>query len=443
MKFTELGLDEKVIEAIGYMGYDEATPIQELAIPIITQGKDLIACAQTGTGKTAAFLLPILHNMYRNGPGKGTQTLVVCPTRELAVQIEQAVQGFAYFLGINSIAIYGGGSGSDWETQKKALSKGADIIVATPGKLISLLNMGYTEFKKLKYFILDESDRMMDMGFIDDIKKIASHLPKERQTLMFSATMPSKIRKLSAELLKEPEHINIAISKPAAGVLQAVYLVHDNQKVNLLCKLIRDKPSYESIIVFTSRKKYVNEIVQALKRNKLNAAGISSDYDQDVRMQVLKDFKSRTTRILVATDVMSRGIDIKEINLVVNFDCPKSAEDYVHRVGRTARASNTGVALTFINQDDMYSFKQIEDTIESEVPKVPLPEEVGKGPAWDPTYKKQSGRGGRGGGGRRHGGHKGGKGRSGGGKRYSKGGPKSGGGGGQKRTNSKGPAPKS
>lgn len=437
MKFTELGLDEKVIEAIGYMGYDEATPIQELAIPIITRGKDLIACAQTGTGKTAAFLLPILHNMYRNGAGNGTQTLVVCPTRELAVQIEQAVQGFAYFLGINSIAIYGGGTGKDWETQKKALSKGADIIVATPGKLISLLNMGYTEFKKLKYFILDESDRMMDMGFIDDIKKIASHLPKERQTLMFSATMPSKIRKLSAELLKTPEHINIAISKPAAGVLQAVYLVHDNQKVNLLCKLIRDKPSYESIIVFTSRKKFVNEVVQALKRNKLNAAGISSDYDQSVRMQVLKDFKSRNTRILVATDVMSRGIDIKEINLVVNFDCPKSAEDYVHRVGRTARASTTGVALTFINQDDMHSFKQIEEIIETEVPKVPLPEEIGKGPAWDPTYRKKQGRGGRGG--SRN--HKGGgrnRGKGGGNRRYSKGG-----GHGRGRSDNHGGAPKS
>jgi len=418
MKFENLGLGEKVLEAIGYMGFDEATPIQEQAIPIIIDGKDLIACAQTGTGKTAAFLLPTLHNMYLNGPGKGTQTLIVCPTRELAVQIEQQVQGFAYFLGINSIAIYGGGSGADWETQKKALEKGADIIVATPGKLISLLNMGYSQFKKLKYFILDESDRMMDMGFIDDIKKIASHLPKERQTLMFSATMPNKIRKLSAELLNEPEHISIAISKPAAGVLQAVYLVNDRQKVQLLCKLIKDKPSYESIIVFSSRKKFVNEIVQALKRNNLPADGISSDYDQDVRLEVLKRFKSKKTRILVATDVMSRGIDIKEINLVVNFDVPKSAEDYVHRVGRTARASSTGVALTFINEDDMHAFHQIEQLIEREIPKVPLPPELGTSPEWNPKFRPNKGRGGN-----RGGRGKGGK-RGGGGKGYKKSGPR-------------------
>jgi len=264
--------------------------------------------------------------------------------------------------------------------------------------------MGYTKFKDLNYFILDESDRMMDMGFIDDIKKIASHLPKERQTLMFSATMPSKIRKLSQELLKDPEHINIAISKPAEGVLQAVYLVYDAVKVDLLCKLIRDKPNYDSIIIFSSRKKYISQIIQGLKRNKIEAEGISSDYDQDVRLQVLKRFKSRKTRILVATDVMSRGIDIKEINLVINFDCPKSAEDYVHRVGRTARASNTGVALTFINEDDMYNFSKIEETIEREIPKVPCPPEIGRSPEWNPKFKSSGGRGGgrRGGGGGRH-----------------------------------------
>lgn len=397
MKFSETGLDEKVIEAISYMGYEEATPIQEQAIPMILEGKDLIACAQTGTGKTAAFLLPTLHNMFLNGPGKGIQALVVCPTRELAVQIEQQIQGFAYFLGISSIAIYGGGSGDDWEQQKKAMTQGADIIVATPGKLISHLNMGYAKMDTLKYFILDESDRMMDMGFRDDIEKIASFLPTKRQTLMFSATMPPKIRDLSAKLLNDPSQISIAISKPAAGVLQAAYLVHDKQKIGLVCDLIADKPNYESIIIFSSRKKYVNEIVQALKRKKLNAEGISSDYDQDKRLEVLKRFKSRQTRILVATDVMSRGIDIKEINLVINFDIPKSAEDYVHRVGRTARASSTGVALTFINEDDMYNFHQIEQLIEREIPKVPLPPGLGEGPAWNPKYRSDRRRGGGGG----------------------------------------------
>lgn len=424
MKFAELGLAEKVIEAISYMGFDEATPIQEMAIPKIIAGKDLIACAQTGTGKTAAFVLPMLHNLHISGGGKGTQTLIVCPTRELAVQIDQQIQGFAYFLGLSSIAIYGGGSGSDWETQKKAMSQGADIIVATPGKLISLLNMGFAKFDGLKYFILDESDRMMDMGFRDDIEKIASFLPKERQTLMFSATMPPKIRELSAKLLKDPDTISIAISKPAAGVLQAVYLVHDPQKINLVCKLIKDKPKYKSIIIFSSRKKYVNEIVSALKRNKLEAEGISSDYDQDVRLEVLKRFKSKKTRILVATDVMSRGIDIKEINLVINFDVPKSAEDYVHRVGRTARASQTGVALTLINENDMHAFKQIEELIEREVPKVPLPPEIGVGPEWNPVYRKPH----RGGGGGRHKGG-GGRGRSGG---------RNSGGGGRRKGGSKG-----
>jgi len=382
MKFKELGLDDQILEAIGYMGFEDATPIQEKAIPVIIEGRDLIACAQTGTGKTAAFILPTLHQIVKSNDGSGTKALVVCPTRELALQIEKQIQGFAYFLGIHSIAIYGGGSGSDFEQQKKALKSGADIIVATPGKLLSHLNLGYVKFDTVKHFILDESDRMMDMGFREDIDKIASFLPKEKQTLMFSATMPSRIREMSKQLLKNPEQISFAISKPAEGVLQAVYLAHDSQKIQLLTKLIADKPNYESILIFTSTKKNVGNIVTGLRRNNLTAQGISSDYDQSEREAVLASFKQKKTRIIVATDVLSRGIDIKDINLVINFDVPRNAEDYVHRVGRTARAKTTGVAITLINEKDMYNFHQIEQLIEREIMKLPPPEELGQGPQW-------------------------------------------------------------
>ncbi|MEM9545936.1 MAG: DEAD/DEAH box helicase [Bacteroidota bacterium] len=392
MKFTELGLDDQILEAISYMGFEEATPIQEKAIPVIIEGRDLIACAQTGTGKTAAFILPTLHRIFRSNDGPGTKALIVCPTRELALQIEKQIQGFAYFLGIHSIAIYGGGSGSDFEQQKKALKSGADIIVATPGKLLSHLNLGYVKFDTVKHFILDESDRMMDMGFREDIDKIESFLPDDKQTLMFSATMPPKIREMSKKLLNDPEQISFEISKPAEGVLQAVYLVHDEQKIPLLTKLIADKPNYESIIIFTSTKKNVSNIVSGLRKNGFAAEGISSDYDQEQREAVLASFKQRKTRIIVATDVLSRGIDIKDINLVINFDVPKNAEDYVHRVGRTARAKTTGVAITLINEKDMYNFHQIEQLIEREIMKLPPPEDLGAGPEWRVGRKKRGGK---------------------------------------------------
>ncbi len=404
MKFTELGLADEIIESIGYMGFEEATPIQELAIPIILNGDDIIACAQTGTGKTAAFILPTLHRLFTGENKKATRALVICPTRELAIQIDKQIQGFTYFLGLHSIAIYGGGSGSDWVQEKEALSHGADIIVSTPGKLISHLNMGYVDFSQVDYFIMDEADRMLDMGFKEDIDKIASFLPASRQTLMFSATMPSKIRELAKKTLKDPKQINIALSKPAEGVLQAVYLAHEEQKLGLITKLIRDKPNYKRIIVFTSRKKKVYDIVKELKRAKFNVEGVSSDYDQKDREAVIANFKSLRTRIVVATDVLSRGIDIKDINLVINYDTPSNAEDYVHRVGRTARADTTGVAITFVNEDDMYDFSEIEQLIEMEIMKLqPFPE-LGPGPEWNPKRRKRSYGGGRGGGRRKGGG---------------------------------------
>lgn len=389
MKFTELKLHDQLIEGLGYMGFEDATPIQEAAMPKILAGNDLIGCAQTGTGKTAAFILPVLHKLASK-VAKGLNTLVICPTRELAIQIEQEIQGFSYFTGASSLAIYGGGDGTNWEAQKSALTEGCNIVVATPGKLMSHINMGYVDFSNIEHLILDEADRMLDMGFVDDILKIIKKMPKERQSLFFSATMPSKIREFASKILKaEYEEISMAISKPAAGVLQAAYLAYDAQKAQLLTQLIDKNPEYESIIVFTSTKRKVADIMNAFRGKKYEVAAISSDYEQKQREAVLLGFRSKRVRVLVATDVVSRGIDIKDINLVVNFDVPNDAPDYVHRVGRTARANTTGVALTFVNEDDMYKMHKIEELIGSEVPKSPLPEGFGPGPKWDPSYRKK------------------------------------------------------
>ncbi len=378
--FNGFGFDPTILDAIYYMGYKHPTPVQTQAIPMILDGKDVLGCAQTGTGKTAAFILPVLDIMMRE-KGNHTKTLILVPTRELAVQIDQQIQGFAYFTPVSSIPIYGGGKGDNWGQQKTALSKGADIIVATPGKLISHLNMGYVKFDKIQHLILDEADRMLDIGFFDDIMKIIGHLPKQRQTLMFSATMAPKIKQLASKILKDPEMISLAIAKPAEGVLQAAYLVHDHQKVRLLDSLIRNKDNYKSILIFASTKRKVTEIVRTLKQKGYEVEGISSDFDQQAREEVLRKFKAKRIRIIVATDVLSRGIDIKDINLVINYDVPGDAADYVHRIGRTARASTTGVALTFVNEDDGYKFQKIETLIEREVPKSPLPKELGEGPS--------------------------------------------------------------
>lgn len=386
MTFEELGLHDQLLEALSYMGFEQATPIQEQAIPAILQGRDLIACAQTGTGKTGAFTIPLLQHLSEH---RDRGAMIIVPTRELAIQIDQQIEGFGYFLGIHSLPVYGGGDGSGWDQQKKALIQGVDIIVATPGKLISYLNLGHVKLDHIRYLILDEADRMMDMGFRDDINKIISHLPKERQNLLFSATMPPKIRELSHRLLKDPYEITLSISKPAEGVLQAAYICHDHQKTPLLTRLIADKPNYKSILIFSSTKKNVNTILQSLRKHKIAAEGVSSDLEQQEREEVLSRFRSKQTRILVATDVLSRGIDIKDINLVINYDVPKNAEDYVHRVGRTARADTTGVALTFINEKDMYDFAQIEALIEATVTKVPVPEDLGEVPVWKPVRQRR------------------------------------------------------
>jgi len=370
--FDDLDLNPELLESIDYMGFRETTPIQEKAIPVILAGRDLIACAQTGTGKTAAFLLPIMNFISDKRPVH-THTLILVPTRELAIQIDGQIQGLAYTLNITSIAVYGGGDGSGWDQERTALSKGADIIVATPGRLISHLNQGYVKFNQIEVLVLDEADRMLDIGFHDDIMNIISHLPKVRQTLMFSATIPYKIRSMSKHIMKNPVEIALERSKPAEGVVQAVYMLRDNQKLPLVNSFLTDHPEYSSILIFSSTKKKLSEIVRGLRSKNYHVEGISSDLEQREREEMLLRFRSRKTRVLVATDVLSRGIDIKDINLVINFDAPSDAEDYVHRVGRTARAETTGVAITLVNRADISKLQRIEKLIGYEVHKEPLP----------------------------------------------------------------------
>lgn len=393
MKFSELNLSDQLLEALSYMNFEKATPIQEQAIPLILEGKDILACAQTGTGKTAAFILPILDKLSRNNP-EVTDTLVICPTRELAIQIDQQIQGFSYFLGVNSIAIYGGGDGVDFAQQQKALEGGTEIIVATPGKLLSHLAMGNSRFKNVKHLILDEADRMLDMGFHDDIQKIMGFLPEKRQNLMFSATFPPKIRDLANKNMNNPHEIKIAISKPSASIAQGAYLTYDEQKIPIITKILESKPEFVSIIIFSSTIRNVSKIVANLKKKGINAVGVSSELEQKEREEALIQFRSKKIRVMVATDVMSRGIDIKDINLVINYDVPNDGEDYVHRIGRTARAETKGMALTLINEDDMYKFIQIERLIEKEVRKLNLPPELGEGPKWNtnPSQKKRGGK---------------------------------------------------
>jgi len=409
MTFKEFGFSETLLEALYYMGFENATPIQEQAIPIIMDGHDVLASAQTGTGKTAAFMLPTLDKIIKDAVDN-TTALIICPTRELALQIDQEIQGFSYTTNVSSISLYGGGSGQEWEAQSRALKNGVNVVVATPGKLISFLNNKQLNCDTIKYLILDEADRMLDIGFYDDIMTVAKKLPKDRQTLLFSATMPDKIVKLSKEILTDPKRISIAISKPNAKILQAAYLVHDEYKIKLLSQLIKDKPKYRSIIVFSSTKKNISKIVSNLKRAGIPASAISSDLDQKDREKVLLEFRARNIRVLVGTDVISRGIDIKDIDLVINFDVPRDAEDYVHRIGRTARAEAEGVGITFINNDDMRNFASIERLIEKDIMKMKTPAEIGPSPEWDPK-RRPAPRGGRGGGSRG-----GGRGRSGGGR---------------------------
>ncbi len=366
------------------MSFTAATPIQEQAIPMILEGMDILASAQTGTGKTAAFLLPVLSQIEID-PKPGIQCLVLVPTRELALQIDQNLQGLAYFTGISSMPIYGGGDGTSFDQEKKAIISGVDVLIATPGRLNSHLNLGYLNTDTIRYFILDEADRMLDMGFIADIMKVRKILPEKLQTLMFSATMPPKIRQLAHEIMNDPAEISIAISKPAENILQVAYSVYDKQKVPLVSHLLKGK-GLKSVLIFCSTKKAVNVLERSLSKIKeLICGSISSDHDQKTREQIMLDFRNNKINVLVATDLVSRGIDIANIELVINYDIPADAEDYVHRIGRTARAATDGVAITLISPDEQHKFRRIEELIGKSVHKSPLPEGFEPGPEYNPA----------------------------------------------------------
>jgi ATP-dependent RNA helicase RhlE len=392
LNFHSFNLHEDVVTGIESMGYNSPTPIQQQAIPLILEKKDLIACAQTGTGKTAAYLLPLIDRIS-HANATHTSTLILVPTRELAKQIDEQVEGLGYFAPVSSIAIYGGNKGGEWDQQKRALTSGADIIIATPGRLMSHMALGYVKLDELNYLVLDEADKMLDMGFMDDILKIVRQLPANRQTLLFSATMPKKIRDLAQQILNKPEEINLAVSKPAEKIDQRMYLTFDNQKLPLLEYILREL-EVQNMIIFTSRKSNVAQIVRSLRKMGFEAEGIQSDMTQDEREAALRDFKNKKYQVLVGTDILSRGIDIDNLSHVLNFDMPQDAEDYVHRVGRTARAASTGMAITFVNEKDMYRVRKVEQLIEREIPKLGLPEDFGPGPVYDPSKKQERPHGG-------------------------------------------------
>ena len=384
MNFTQFKFGKELREGLDMMGFIKATPIQEKAIPIIQQGDDLIACAQTGTGKTAAFVLPILDNLTKIDICNKVKAIIIAPTRELAKQIDMQIEGFSYFTNSSSYPVYGGGTGVEFDNQKQALKKGADIIICTPGRLLAHLDFDYFDTSHVDYLILDEADRMLDMGFYDDIMLIAKQLPKNRQNLLFSATMPPKIRKLANTLLKDPKSISLAISKPAEGLTQNAYMVNDNQKVKLVREILKLRgKDLSHVLIFASSIKNVKEIKQTLNKSGMRASEMHSGLDQQQREQTIRDFKNKKIRILVATDILSRGIDIKGIEIVINYEVPHDAEDYVHRIGRTARADRTGEAITFINSKQVKNFMDIESLIGKEVNKLVLP----KGFESAPLYK--------------------------------------------------------
>lgn len=400
MKFTEFGLDERLLEGIDSMGYENATPVQEQVIVPILQGKDIIASAQTGTGKTAAFLLPVINKIITEPhDAHNINAVIIVPTRELAVQIAQTMEGLSYFTDVSSIAVYGGGDGTSFTTEKKALSSGVDMVICTPGRMIAHLNMGYVKMQAVKYLILDEADRMLDMGFHDDIMKIISFLPKQRQNLLFSATMPMKMREMARKILHQPLEINIAISKPPEKIVQEAFVVYEPQKIPLVKEILRKK-DFQSVIVFCSKKINVKQLSNELKRSRFSIEEIHSDLEQDKREQVLQDFRNKKLKILVATDILSRGIDIEEIDLVINYDVPNDGEDYVHRIGRTARAASEGTAYTFVTEKEQQKFAQIEELLGHPVTKAVVPEQFGPTPAYNPRAGRSPRGGGGGGGGR-------------------------------------------
>ena len=393
MKFNKLSLNKELENGLEMMGFENATPIQEKTIPIILNGNDLIACAQTGTGKTAAFVLPILSILSEKKQNNKVKALIITPTRELAKQIDMQIEGFSYFTNTSSYPIYGGGTGPEFENQKQALINGTEIIICTPGRLLAHLKFDYFDTNFINHLILDEADRMLDMGFYDDIIKIVNKLPKKRQTLLFSATMPKAIRKLAKNILSIPKEISLAISKPAAGIKQYAFLVYDKHKIKLIKEILlqkKIKKQLNHVLIFASSIKSVKEIKRTLNKSGFISSDMHSGLDQNSRENTIRDFKNNKIKILVATDILSRGIDIKGIELVINYEVPNDAEDYVHRIGRTARADKTGEAITFINENQIKSFMSIEKLIENEVEKIPLPNNFEKGPVYSIKKKKKN-----------------------------------------------------
>jgi superfamily II DNA/RNA helicase len=393
LTFFDFGFDARLLDGIASLGFSQPTPIQEQAIPAILEGRHLIASAQTGTGKTAAFLLPIIHRIITVPHDDVIKALVIVPTRELANQIDQQMEGLSYYTPVSSIPVYGGTDGASFSREKQALTNGADMVICTPGRMIAHLNMGYVDLSGVKYLILDEADRMLDMGFNDDIMKILSYLPDERQSLCFTATMPPQMRELARKILHEPVEINIASSKPAENILQLAYVVNEAQKIPLVEYLLGDING-RSILIFCSTKSATKQLSHTLHKRGLNCAEIHSDLDQSERESVLNSFRSRSLNILVATDILSRGIDIEDIDLVINYDVPREGEDYIHRIGRTARAQSKGAAITLINEADQRRFAAIERLLGKSVYKGQLPLHLGPGPEYSPekhqgTFKKK------------------------------------------------------
>ncbi|HEX3383547.1 MAG TPA: DEAD/DEAH box helicase [Mucilaginibacter sp.] len=381
MTFRDFNFNEHLTEGILSMGFETPTPIQAQAIPLILEGKDLIACAQTGTGKTASYLLPILHKIAVADEGHKTTALILAPTRELAQQIDQQAEGLAYFTGLSSIAIYGGGDGIVYEQQRRGIQNKVDILIGTPGRLIAHLQSGVLKLNHIKYLILDEADRMLDMGFLGDIMRIIGDVPQHRQTLLFSATMPGPIRKLANSIMKNPEQINLATSQPAEGISQQIYKLHNDQKSALVKKILKEG-GYASTIIFANTKDEVKRLSRELKAAGVKANAFHSDFEQAEREQILLDFKNRALPVIIGTDALSRGIDVEGIDLVINYDVPADPEDYIHRIGRTARAETTGTAITLVNERDNRKLKSIEELIGRPITQNALPPELGEAPAF-------------------------------------------------------------
>ena len=416
MRFDELDLEDAVLDGLYDMNFDETTPVQELTIPVILEGKDIIACAQTGTGKTAAYVLPVINELSKGcHPTDAVNAVIMAPTRELAQQIDQQIQGFTYFIpSVSAVAVYGGTDGIAWEQQKRGLEMGADIVIATPGRLLSHIKLGTVDLSKVSFFVLDEADRMLDMGFYDDIMQVHKQLPPYCQTIMFSATLPPKIRQMAKQILRNPDEENIAVSKPNEAIQQGIYVCYENQKMEIVRALFGE-PTGTKTIIFSSSKQKVKELAYTLKHMQLNAAALHSDLEQEQREEVMLDFKNGKIDLLVATDIVARGIDIEDIGTVVNYDVPHDPEDYIHRIGRTARASATGRAITFVSEKEQGKFHRIETFMERDVEKLPIPEHLGKGPVYNPdeSDRRFSGRGGHGRGGNRRDGQSGAGGRGG------------------------------